>query len=141
MRPNDLWVVGLPMVLFRCDPVIGVLSLPVSLASHGAAKHWFFGPARSAHYGRNNWHMRSVDGCWVLDSPVSNATAHYLHNLFFLLRKRPPAPKFEKFMETHQANPLQNCDTAALRCMTMNDVEVLYYTSHAFQTSQVQILH
>ncbi|MEZ4679444.1 MAG: Gfo/Idh/MocA family oxidoreductase [Caldilineaceae bacterium] len=92
-------------------------------------------PRTAAYYGRNNWagRMRSVDGRWVLDSPVSNATAHYLHNLFFLLgeTQTTSAVPAEIQAELYRANPIQNCDTAALRCMTMNDVEVLYYTSHA----------
>jgi hypothetical protein len=64
---------------------------------------------------------------------VSNATAHYLHNLFFLFGRTQTASAAptELQAELYRANPIQNCDTAALRCMTESGVEVLYYTSHA----------
>lgn len=92
-------------------------------------------PRTAAYYARNTWagRLRMPDGRWVLDSPVSNATAHYLHNLFYLLgeqRERSAQPVTVQ-AELYQANPIENCDTAALRCTTASGVEVLYYASHA----------
>lgn len=92
-------------------------------------------PRTAAYYARNNWagRLRMPDGRWVLDSPVNNATAHYLHNLFYLLgdRRESSAQLQTVQAELYQANPIQNCDTAALRCMTDNGVEILYYATHA----------
>lgn len=92
-------------------------------------------PRTAVYYARNNWagRLRMPDGQWVLDSPVSNATAHYLHNLFYLLgdRRETSAQPVTVQAELYQANPIQNCDTAALRCTTANGVEILYYASHA----------
>jgi len=92
-------------------------------------------PRTAAYYARNNWagRLRMPDGHWVLDSPVSNATAHYLHNLFYLLgdRRESSAQPQTVQAELYQANLIQNCDTAALRCMTVNGVEILYYAAHA----------
>lgn len=92
-------------------------------------------PRTATYYARNNWagRLRLPDGRWVLDSPVSNATAHYLHNLFYLLgdQRESSAQPMTVQAELYQANPIQNCDTAALRCTTANGVEILYYTSHA----------
>ncbi len=92
-------------------------------------------PRTAAYYARNNWagRLRMPDGHWVLDSPVSNATAHYLHNLFYLLgdRRESSAQPQTVQAELYQANLIQNCDTAVLRCMTVNGVEILYYAAHA----------
>ena len=39
-------------------------------------------PRAEKYYRRNDWagRVRTPEGQWVLDSPVANATAHYLHN-------------------------------------------------------------
>ena len=92
-------------------------------------------PRTATYYARNNWagRLRMPDGRWVLDSPVSNATAHYLHNLFYLLgdqRERSAQPVSVQ-AELYRANSIENCDTAALRCTTAQGVEILYYASHA----------
>jgi len=123
------WSYAQAIQALKQDIIAGVLGAPVRFK---ASVLW---PRTATYYNRNRWagRMRSVDGRWVLDSPVSNATAHYLHNLFFLLggSLQSSAPPTEIQAELYRANPIQNCDTAALRCMTANGVEVLYYTSHA----------
>ena len=110
------------------DILAGVLGQPIRCK---ASVLW---PRTANYYTRNDWagRMRSSDGRWVLDSPVSNATAHYLHNLFFLLGETQShsAQPAEIQAELYRANPVQTCDTAALRCMTTTGVELLYYTSH-----------
>lgn len=92
-------------------------------------------PRTAAYYARNNWagQLQMTNGTWVLDSPVSNATAHYLHNLFYLLgdQRTASAPPQTVQAELYHANPIPNCDTAALRFTTTAGVEILYYTSHA----------
>lgn len=99
------------------------------------AKALVLWPRTAAYYARNNWagRLRMPDRRWVLDSPVSNATAHYLHNLFYLLgeQRESSAQPLTIQAELYRANPIENCDTAALRCTTAGGVEVLYYTSHA----------
>ncbi len=123
------WSYAQAIQSLKQDVIAGVFGAPVRFKS---CVLW---PRTSTYYGRNRWagRMRSVDGRWVLDSPVSNATAHYLHNLFFLLgdSMHSSAAPTEIQAELYRANPIQNCDTAALRCMTAGGVEVLYYTSHA----------
>lgn len=116
------------------DIIAGVFGRPIRFKS---SVLW---PRTAAYYARNSWAglMRSIDGRWVLDSPVSNATAHYLHNLFFLLGETLHSSAYpaEIQAELYHANPIQNCDTAALRCMTRNGVEILYYTSHAIPENE-----
>ncbi len=123
------WSYSQAIQSLKRDILAGVLGKPVRFK---ASVLW---PRTAEYYARNNWagRMRSIDGRWVLDSPVSNATAHYLHNLFFLLgeKQQGSAQLAEIQAELYHANPIPNCDTAALRCMTVHGVEVLYYTSHA----------
>ncbi|NLG14302.1 MAG: Gfo/Idh/MocA family oxidoreductase [Lentisphaerae bacterium] len=92
-------------------------------------------PRNDAYYGRNNWAgcMKSASGEWILDSPVNNATAHYLHNMLYVIgpavdRSATPA---SVQAELYRANPITNYDTGLLRVMTTDGVEILFYTTHA----------
>ncbi|MFO8007015.1 MAG: Gfo/Idh/MocA family oxidoreductase [Candidatus Brocadiia bacterium] len=92
-------------------------------------------PRDHAYYARNDWAgaVRDAEGRWILDSPVNNAVAHFLHNMLFCL-----GPERDRSVElrdvtgeTYRANDIENYDTAALRCHTAGGVEVLYFCSHA----------
>jgi len=113
----------------KADIMAGHLGQPVRFK---AKVLW---PRTAAYYARNNWagQLQLANGTWVLDSPVSNATAHYLHNLFYLLGEQRAASAYPQTVqaELYHANPIPNCDTAALRFTTAAGVEILYYTSHA----------
>jgi predicted dehydrogenase len=92
-------------------------------------------PRQASYYGRNSWagQLQTAAGEWVLDSPVSNATSHYLHNSFYLLGDAPhaSAAPADVQAELYRAKAISNYDTAALRVHTSNGVEILYYASHA----------
>jgi len=92
-------------------------------------------PRDEAYYRRNDWagRKRDAEGAWVLDSPVQNAMAHDLHNMFYLLgdaadsSAKPAAVE----AELYRANAIENYDTAAARVRTEEGVEVLFLVSHA----------
>ncbi len=94
-------------------------------------------PRGAAYYARNGWagRIRSQDGRWVLDSPASNATAHYLHNMFYVLgsRRETSAYPAQVEAELYRANPIENYDAAAIRCYTEEGVERLFYAAHSVQ--------
>jgi predicted dehydrogenase len=91
-------------------------------------------PRRVSYYKRNDWagKIRTPAGEWVLDSPLHNATAHYLHNLFFLLGDAldTSASLSDLQAECYRVNQIENFDAAALRCHMAGGVEVLYYAAH-----------
>ncbi len=92
-------------------------------------------PRNEAYYRRNNWAgaLQNARGDWVLDSPVNNATAHYLHNMFFVLGTAPgrSAMPARLTAELYRANPIGNYDTGVVRAWTAAGVEVLFYSTHA----------
>ena len=92
-------------------------------------------PRNFAYYQRNGWagRIKDAQGCWVLDSVVSNATAHYLHNMFYLLGPAWGESAFPASVtaELYRANAIENYDTAALRIYTTGGTELLYYATHA----------
>jgi hypothetical protein len=96
-------------------------------------------PRDRAYYQRNDWagRQRAPDGAWVLDSPVNNAAAHYLHHMLFVLGDAidRSARPVRVQAELYRANPIDNYDTAALRCVTDAGTELLFYVSHAISDS------
>ncbi|MFH1477706.1 MAG: Gfo/Idh/MocA family oxidoreductase [Verrucomicrobiota bacterium] len=95
------------------------------------------------YFKRNNWagKLRMPGGAWVLDSPVNNATAHYLHNMFYILGSAPDKSTLpaEVVAELYRANDIENYDTAGLRAKTHDDVDIMFITSHAVdQTTPIR---
>ncbi|MEW6071538.1 MAG: Gfo/Idh/MocA family oxidoreductase [Planctomycetota bacterium] len=91
-------------------------------------------PRPDAYYARNDWAGRRRDtaGRWILDSPASNAMAHDLHNLLFLLGEAEDATArpVEVEAETYRAYDVETFDTVAARVRTAGDVEILFLASH-----------
>lgn len=87
------------------------------------------------YFARNSWagRIKTPRGEWVLDSPVNNATSHYLHNMFFVLGDSPSTTLMPQTVqaELYRANAIENYDTAALRCMSASGTEILFYTTHS----------
>jgi predicted dehydrogenase len=97
-------------------------------------------PRASSYYKRNDWAGRitTSDGRWVLDSPVNNATAHYLHNMFFCLGDKPNTSTRPAAVTTelYRANDIENYDTCALMCLADGGVPILFLTSHAVEIQE-----
>ena len=97
---------------------------------------------RGWQYYARSWAGRVQDpeGRWVLDSVAANATAHYLHNMLFLLgsetdRSAVPA---RIQAEVYRANDIENYDTAAFRIWTREGVPLLFLASHAITPEAVR---
>ena len=92
---------------------------------------------RLSYYARNTWAgmKQASDGSWIFDSPANNATAHFLHNIFYVLGKETTtsARPVDIAAELYRANAITNFDTAAARMHTEDGAEVLYYCAHAIQ--------
>jgi predicted dehydrogenase len=103
-----------------------------------------FWPRDERYYRRNGWAGRQHDsqGRLVLDSPVNNACAHYLHNMFYVLGDavdRSAVPVSVE-AELYRATEIENYDTAAIRCKTSKDVELLFIATHVTQIKQGPVL-
>lgn len=116
---------------------IGDLKRDIQAGLFGAAKRlrsmtlW---PRFEGYYKRGAWAGALSDGQgnWILDSPINNATAHYLHNMFYVLGDKidTSARPVDVVAELYRANKTENFDTGAMRCHTEEGVEILYYASH-----------
>ena len=68
----------------------------------------------------------------VIDSIASNATAHYIHNIFFLLGSAIDKSAYPASVEveTLRANNIENFDTIALRMKMEDGAEIYYNATH-----------
>lgn len=94
---------------------------------------------RNTNYYKRSWAGKKRDerGNWILDSVANNATAHFLHNMLYIL-----GPELDKSVkplevtaELYRANDIENFDTSAIRIITEGSTEVLFYASHAVKES------
>ena len=94
-------------------------------------------PRYSDYYVGWKGQLRSPTGEWILDSVVSNATAHYLHNMLFLMGDsldEAALPVTAKAM-TYRANPIPSFDTISLSGEFSNGAKLLYMATHAAEDS------
>ncbi len=90
-------------------------------------------PRSKAYYSRNNWagRIRTDEGALIYDSPVNNATAHFLHHMLYLLGPATDRAAEPEAIEAQcfRANPIENFDAAALRVQAAG-AEILFYSAH-----------
>ena len=120
------------------SPAVQALKADIRAGLFGAAKKFkclYLWPRDEGYYARNDWagKRRDAEGAWVLDSPVQNAMAHDLHNMFYVLgpERETSARPAEVEAELYRANAIENFDTAAVRARTVEGVELLFLVSHA----------
>ena len=97
-------------------------------------------PRKNAYYGRNGWAgaLFNQAGEPVLDSPFTNAVAHYLNLLLFYAGNTFEGTADVKSVEAgmFRVNPISSCDTADIRVLTRDDKEILFYVSHAIPATE-----
>ncbi|MDA3797982.1 MAG: Gfo/Idh/MocA family oxidoreductase [Kiritimatiellae bacterium] len=93
-----------------------------------------------SYYTRNNWAGRIAtdSGIQVFDSPLNNATAHYLNIMYYLSGKEQTqsSQPTEIESEIYRAHDIENFDTAFLKIKTDADVEIYFATSHAVESNR-----
>ena len=106
----------------------GEFGKPLSLKAYVS---W---PRDWAYYGRNAWagKRKTADGKLVNDAVVSNATAHYLHNMLFMLgdTMAQAAPLTGLEAECYRANDIETFDTTILRGQAAG-ADIFYTATHA----------
>lgn len=92
-------------------------------------------PRDYAYYSRGGgWAGRiSRDGSLILDSIASNACAHYIHNMFFILGEDMNTSAVPHSVEAEclRANNIENFDTCILRMKMQGGAELFFAASHS----------
>ena len=88
------------------------------------------------YYNRSGWAGKNKrNGIWVMDSPASNALAHYINlSLFFMgATERTMAEPQSVLAELYRVNPIETFDTCSIRVMVEGQVPLLILLTHACQ--------
>ncbi len=92
-------------------------------------------PRTSAYYARAAWPGRlMMDGRPVLDSPIGNAMAHYLHNALFWCGREGLLSWGETTQveaELYRAHSIEGTDTVLARATVADGVELRVAATHA----------
>lgn len=122
------WSFCRPMTRLKRDILAGRFGRPVLLKSLICWK-------RDTAYYSGGWKgkLRTREGALILDSVVTNATAHYLHNIFFVLGDRPDtaAMPIHVAAEVYRAKPIESFDTVVLRGSFENGARFWYGATHS----------
>lgn len=118
------------------DPTVQRLKKDILSGKFGIAKKFkalVLWPRDTAYYSRSSWAGKlKFEGQWVLDSIASNAAAHFLHFMLFLLGSNMLDSAYPEFVEAelYRANKIESFDTCAMR-IGANNTEILFFASHA----------
>jgi predicted dehydrogenase len=92
-------------------------------------------PRPTSYYARNDWagRLAAPGGEAILDNPVNNAAAHYLHNMLWILGPTPERSLTPESVtaELYRANRIETYDTAALRVAVPGGADILFLATHA----------
>ena len=123
------WSFSAAIRALKEDVLSGKLGAPVLL------KTLVCWPRNRAYYARGTgWGGKiSRDGVMILDSVASNACAHYVHNMLFLLGKdmESAAEAAKVTGDCLRANDIENFDTCTLRIQTTVGDTLYFAASHA----------
>lgn len=91
-------------------------------------------PRPRQYFQRNNWAGKlAAQGAPVLDSPLSNAFAHFVMLSLFFAEPDPDQAATVELIEAElfRAHPIENFDTGVVRSRTANGTELWFGASHA----------
>jgi predicted dehydrogenase len=97
-------------------------------------KTYGFWPRNIEYYQRNAWAGQLKSGSdWVLDSPFSNALAHFLNLLSFYAGESFAKPAAVASVQAglFHAKPITSADTAWIKTVTGDAKTLLFYVTHS----------
>lgn len=123
------WAFNPAVLALKQDVLDGKLGRPVSF------KTFVSWPRGKAYYARGGgWGGRvKKDGYVILDSILSNACAHYMQNMLFVLGTAldESASVTQAEAECARVHAIENFDTCVLRAHTADGVELYFAGTHA----------
>lgn len=132
---NTILGVGFQWSFSRCmralkkDILDGTLGRPISLKAHISWQRF------DNYYSDSDWkgRIRDKNGNWVLDSILSNATAHYLHNIFYLMGSSMETAGMPQtvYGSLYRGKAIESFDTCFLRGSFAAGAVFYYVATHS----------
>lgn len=121
------------MQTLKKDILAGVFGRPISFSTFISWKR------DDAYYDPKGWKGKVYDRekGWYLDSVATNATAHYLHGLLFLLGDTMITSAMPEYVEgsVYRARPIESFDTVFLRG-EYKGCRLLYTATHVGEVNE-----
>jgi predicted dehydrogenase len=105
-----------------------------------SARTLAFGARDAVYYTRNGWAGKLFHlGKSIYDSPMQNAFAHYLVNMFYCASPEPEkcAQVTSVAMENYRAKGIESADTQWLELTTAEQVPIHFIASHACENTEL----
>lgn len=123
------WSFCTPILSLKRDILQGLFGKPLHLTTMISWKR------SNRYYDTSSWKGRiyGANGALIRDSVATNATAHYLHNLFFLMgdKLNTASVPTQVTASVYRAKKIESFDTCFIRGTFENQAEFLYVTTHA----------
>lgn len=123
------WSFCTPILSLKRDILAGVLGKPLRFSTFISWKRY------DAYYLSSSWKGRihDKDGSIIYDSVATNATAHYLHNIFFLMGDAISASRLpsEVTASLYRAKEIESFDTCFAKGRFDNGAEFCYIATHS----------
>lgn len=131
------------------SPAVRAMKADILAGVYGAPKTFkvLISWPRTYHgyYRRNAWagKLRDARGAWILDSPLNNAAAHFMHNMLYVRGPRVDAAVRARRVnaELYRANPIESFDTCAVRCRADDGGDLFFYATHADENDFGPLFH
>lgn len=92
-------------------------------------------PRDDTYYTESSWkgRIKTVTGEEIYDSILTNATAHYMHNMLFIAGEKmdEAAQPLSIRAEVYRVKEIETYDTCFIKCLLSNGVELMYISSHS----------
>ena len=127
------------MLALKKDILDGVFGKSISMKFCMSAPRKFEYYARGGGYAGQ---VRTKDGKIILDSPASNACAHFMQEMFFLLGNEMDTTAEPTLVggECYRAYDITNFDTCTLKMTVNGDVPVYFAASHVAETGTAHLV-
>lgn len=123
------WSFCSPILSFKRDRLAGRFGKPVMLKTLISWKRY------DAYYQNSSWkgRIRDASGNLVRDSVATNATAHYLHNLFFVMGDEMGSAAMPQRVSyaAYRGKEIESFDTCFARGQFAGGGEFLYIATHS----------
>jgi len=134
LRSGKILAIGFQYIFSPSIRRIKALTLGKELGKLIKAKTYVIWPRNSLYYKRNNWAGKlQHNGRWIYDSPLQNATSHFLNNMLYVAGTAPErtAEITAVYGENYRAKPIESADTQYIRAESSDGVVIHQITTHA----------
>lgn len=133
-RAGKILAIGFQHIFSPSIHRIKAITLEKKLGGLLLAKTCVMWPRDTLYYKRNSWAGKMQhNGQWIYDSPIQNATSHFLNNMLYIAGEAPDEAVeiTAVYGENYRAKAIESADTQYLRAECRGGAVLHYFATHA----------